>query len=219
MMRIARVVPMLLAMTFCRAVLLHAQAAGSTESRGYGEINAGATLGHKSDASVGGEAGFRVMPDLDVFFEAGHIGNAASADLDARATAIANNVGASASAVAKVNYFDVGVRYRLQATGRLHPYLAAGIGAAQVKNETALSVNGTTVPPESLGVQFGTDLNGTETAGFFMIGGGATMPFAKRYFVDLSYRYGRVFQKSEGGEVVIAGINTNRVQAGLGITF
>lgn len=220
MMRIARVLPMLFGMTFSTAALLHAQTAAPTDTRAYAEIDVAATLGHKSDAAVGVEAGYRIRPRFDVFFEGGHIGNAASADLDQRATTIANAVGASASTVAKVNYFDVGVRYHWPVAGRFHPYLAMGIGAAGVKNETTLSVNGTAVPAEDLGVLFGSDLNGHETSGFFMFGGGATAPFGKRYFGDLSYRYGRVFQKSDsGGNVVIDGINTHRVQIGVGVRF
>lgn len=222
MIRSVRVLPILFAVTFCGAAPLHAQSAASTSSRFYAEIDVAATLGHKSDKAVGGEAGYRLRPQLDVFFEGGHIGNAASADLDSRATTIGNAVGASASAVAKVNYFDAGARYHIQTTrtGPFQPYVTAGVGAAHVKNQTTLSVNGTTVDPTSLGVLFGTDLNGTETSGFFMLGGGGTVPFGKRYLVDVSYRYGRVFQKSDSnGNVVIAGINTHRVQAGLGITF
>lgn len=222
MMRSVRVLPIWFAVTLCSAAQLYAQPAASTSNRGYAEIDLAATLGHKSDKAVGGEAGYRLRRQFDVFFEGGHIGNAASADLDSRATTIGNAVGATASAVAKVNYFDAGVRYHIQTTrtGRFEPYLAAGVGVAQVKNATTLSVNGTTVDPASLGVQFGTDLSGTEKSGFFMFGGGGTVPFGKRYLVDLSYRYGRVFQRSDSsGNVVIAGINTHRVQAGLGITF
>lgn len=224
MMRIARVVPILLAVALCSATALQAQSAPSGDTRGYAEINGGATLGHKSDVSVGGEAGYQVMPNLDVFGEFGHIGNAASADLEARANTIANNVGGTADVVAKVNYFDVGVRYRfvIAQAPKVHPYVALGIGAAHVTTETTLSVNGTAVPPGTL-VTFGDDLNGTHTAPFLMIGGGATVPFASRYFVDLSYRFGRVFEKSEttGTDTVIVlnAFNTNRVQVGLGIKF
>jgi opacity protein-like surface antigen len=203
MMRIARVLPMLFALTCCSAALLQAQPA--TTDPYYAQIDVAATLGHKSDAAIGGELGYRLRPKFDVFFEGGHIGNAASADLDARATTIGNAVGASTSAVAKVNYFDVGVRYLWpEAQGRFHPYVTAGIGAAHVRNRTTLSVNGTAVDPASLGVQFGTDLSGSVTSAYLMLGGGATTPFGKRYFVDLSYRYGRVFHKNDSaGNVVV----------------
>ncbi|HZP49094.1 MAG TPA: hypothetical protein VFB07_11190 [Vicinamibacterales bacterium] len=212
-----------MAITFCFAATLRAQAPASGDTRAYAEINGGATLGHKSDLSVGGEAGYRVMPQLDVFGEVGHIGNAASADLESRANVIANNVGATANVVAKVNYFDFGVRYRFVIrTPNVHPYVAAGIGGAHVSTETTLSINGATVPEGTL-VTFGSDLNGSQTSAFFMLGGGTTISFASRYFADVSYRFGRVFGKSEtvGSEsvTVLNAFNTNRVQIGLGIKF
>jgi len=38
----------------------HAQAAPAADSQMYAEINFGPTLGHKSDAFVGGEFGYRL---------------------------------------------------------------------------------------------------------------------------------------------------------------
>jgi len=219
MMRIARVVPMLFAFTLCSASMLRAQPAASTEMPGYAEFNAGATLGHKSDLSVGGEAGWAVMSNLDIFVEGGHIGNAASADMEANATKIASNVGATSSVVSKVNYFDAGVRYRIAATPTVHPYIAVGFGAARVTNETTLSVNGTVTPPGNLGVQFGSDLSGTETSPFLLVGGGVSVSFASRYFADVSYRYGRVFPKTDENGNSFNELNTNRVQVGIGIKF
>ncbi len=225
MMRIARVVPIVLVTTFCCAAALHAQPAASGASAdqpGYAEVNVGATFGHKSDVSVGGEGGWAVMRDLDVFAEVGHIGNAASSELDARATDIANHVGGAANVIAKVTYFDVGVRYRFVLNNpKIRPYVAAGFGAAHVTTETTITINGAPAPPDL--VTFGSDLNGTQNAPYFMLGGGATVDFASRYFADLSYRYGRVFERSQdsGGETVVtlAGFNTNRLQIGVGIKF
>lgn len=221
MMRIVRVVPILLAVAFSTsAAQAQTPAAAPAESKVYAEFNVGATFGHTSDASVGGEGGFRLMPNLNVFVEGGHIGNAATAKLEKNAAKIATSVGATASAVSRMNYFDAGIRYHWPATPSVDPYIAFGAGVAQVRNRTALSVNGTVPDPETLGVQFGTDLNGTEREPFIMLGGGATVGFATRYFLDLSYRYGRVFKKNdENGNEVIPAINTQRVQAGIGVRF
>jgi opacity protein-like surface antigen len=212
---------MLFAFTVCGAAALHAQPAASDEPRGYAEVNLGATFGHKSDMSVGAEGGWAVMRDLDVFFEFGHIGNAASSDLESRANGIANNVGATANVIAKVNYFDAGVRYRFIINQpNVRPYVAAGFGGAHVTTQTTFSVNGTEVPPENLGIALGPDLSGSETVPFFMLGGGATVTFHTRYFVDVSYRYGRVFEKKDDdGNVQLAAFNTNRLQVGVGLTF
>jgi opacity protein-like surface antigen len=212
---------MLVVFSLCSAAVLRAQPAASTEPRGYAEGNLGATFGHKSDMSAGGEFGWAVMRDLDVFFEAGHIGNAASSDLESRANSIANYVGATANVIAKVNYFDAGVRYRFVINQpSVRPYVAAGFGGANVNTQTTFSVNGTTVPPESLGIGLGEDLSGTHTVPYFMVGGGATVTFHTRYFADVSYRYGRVFEKKDAdGNVQLAAFNTNRLQVGLGLHF
>lgn len=220
MMRCARVATLWLAGILCAAA---ASAQTSTPSSGpaspfYAEVDVAATLGHKSDKSVGGEAGVRIVSGLDFLLEGGRMGNVGTAELDARALKIANAIGASSSASYKVNYFDAGVRYTLPVTSVAHPYLAFGVGMAQVTSETTLSVNGTAASPESLGVQFGSDLNGTERKALIMFGGGATVTFATRYFVDLSYRFGRILPKTSviDGDV---GINTQRAQVGVGVHF
>jgi opacity protein-like surface antigen len=231
MMRIARVVPrigsVVFAIVFCCAAALYAQPAASSasaDSRGYAEVNVGPTFGHKSDVSVGGEGGYQIRRDLFVFAEVGHIGNAASSDLDSRATIIANNAGAAANVIAKVTYFDAGIRYQFVTNSpRIHPYVVGGFGAARVTTETTFSVNGSTVPPETLGITVGSDLAGSQTAPYFSFGGGANVDLGSRYFSDISYRYGRVFSKTEqsGSDTVttLAAFNTNRLQLGLGIKF
>lgn len=227
MMRIARVVPIVFAIEFCAAALYAqpaAASAASADTRGYAEFNAGATFGNKSDASVGGEGGYLIRQDLFVFAEVGHIGNAASSDLESRANTIANNAGAAANVIAKVTYFDVGIRYQFVTNSpKIHPYVATGFGLAHVTTETTFAVNGTTVPPENLGITLGNDLSGSQTAPYWMLGGGANVDFGSRYFADVSYRYGRVFGKSEqsGSETVttLAAFNTSRLQIGVGIKF
>ena len=144
--------------------------------------------------------------------------NVGTADLDERALLIGNAVGATVSTSYKVNYFDGGIRYSPPMPWMVHPYLLFGVGLASVRAETALAVNGNTVPPESLGVQFGTDLNGTSRKALITIGGGVTYPLMKRYFIDASYRYGRIFANAEEG-AVDKGINTQRAQLGFGVRF
>ena len=220
MMRFARVVSCLAMFVFALAVPGRAQSA-STDSRYYAEVNTGATFGHKSSGSVGAEAGYHVTGPYTVFVEGGRMFNVGTSDLDARAQVIANDVGATVSSSYKVNYFDAGLRYVLPPNMKLsmlNPYLAVGVGFASVRAETALAVNGTTVPPETLGVAFGADLDGTVTKALFTLGGGVTYPFADRYFIDGTFRYGRIFPRSgviEGDK----GINTSRLQIGFGVKF
>jgi len=207
MVRFARVVPILLALTLCASAVATAQTAtGATTS--YAEFDFAATLGHKSDTSIGGEYGFHLSPDFDVFVEGGHIGNAATSQMDDDAALIAANVGATATSISKITFVDAGLRYHWPASVNVDPYVALGVGLAHVKNETTLSANSDLV-------QFGSDLNGTQNRPIIMIGGGATVGFAKRYFLDLSYGFGAVLATGDASSVN----KTQRAQVGIGIKF
>src|SRR5919198_3699578 len=206
MMRFARVVPILLAVTLCASAVATAQtAATSGETTSYAEFDFAATLGHKSDTSIGGEYGFHLSPDFDVFVEGGHIGNAATSQMDDDAARIAANVGATANAISKITFVDAGLRYHWPASVNVDPYVALGAGFAHVKNETTLSANSDLV-------QFGSDLNGTENRPIILLGGGATVAFAKRYFLDLSYRFGAVLATGDASTVN----KTQRAEVGIG---
>jgi opacity protein-like surface antigen len=222
MMRYARAAIVCVVGSLCAATAsAQTQPPPPVDFPGYAAVNFGATLGHKSDTSVGGEVGYRATTDFDVFFEGGHIGNAATSTFEAKGQAIANSVGASVSSVEKVNYFDFGVRYRLAmlASTRVRPYVAFGVGMAQVKNETIFTINGNAVDAESLGIQTGTDLSGSHSKPFVMIGLGGDIRLTNRFFADVSYRFGRVSAEKSDGDVVLAAVNTNRVQVGVGIRF
>ena len=220
MMRFARVVSCLALFVFALAAPGRAQSA-STDSRYYAEVNGGATFGHKSSGAVGAEGGYHRFGPYTICVEGGRMFNVGTSDLDARAQTIANDVGATSSSSYKVNYFDAGLRYVLppdMKISMLNPYFVVGFGFASVRAETALAVNGNTVPAETLGVAFGDDLNGTVTKALFTLGGGVTYPLAERYFVDGTFRYGRIFPRGgviEGDK----GINTARLQIGFGVKF
>ena len=219
MKRFARVACVVVALLIIAASNSSAQPpVGADESRFYAGLTLGPTFGHKSSGFIGIEAGASVQGPVAVFVEGGHMNNVGTADLDARAQTIANAVGATASASYKVNYFAVGVRVAPDLAMKFRPHVSLGGGVASVKAETALAVGGTTVPPESLGVQFGTDLSGSEKKGYFTIGGGVLYTFAQRYYADLSYRYGHIGAKTSQIEND-KGINTQRLQIAVGVKF
>jgi len=195
----------------------YAQAAPAADSQMYAEINFGPTLGHKSDAFVGGEFGYRLTETLDLFVEGGHMGNVATSDLDDRAAIIANHLGGTASTAFKVNHFDVGVRYRIDGTPTIHPYVLGAIGVANVKTEVAFSVNGTVIDPSST-VQVGSDLSGTLNKTMIVVGFGINVPFKTRFFGDLGYRYGAILAKTDNFETDKT-ISTQRIVLGAGIRF
>lgn len=224
-MRFARVVPCVLVgvLGFVGPALAQSSAsqsaaAGPDTSRYYAEVNGGATVGHKSSGSVGGEFGYRIMGPYIVFVEGGRMMNVGTSDLDDRASVIANAVGAAFSASYKVNYFDAGLRYNVpRMINMFHPYLTIGVGVAQVRSKTEFAVNGTTVPPESLGILLGDDLDGRVNKALLTLGGGVTYELMRRYFIDGTYRYGHIF--SSNALDSDKGINTSRLQIGFGIRF
>jgi opacity protein-like surface antigen len=219
MKRLARLVTFVGIVALAGVSRLQAQTA--TEPRWYAEATAAATLGHKSDKAFGGEVGGRLGESIDVFIEGGHMGNVGNSDLEARAQRIADflggNVGSSAY---KVNFFDIGLKYAMP-IGAWRPYVALGAGVARIKPEVTFGIGGTDVTGDlpNRGVQLGTDLAESANEFLFVIGFGTTYTFAKRYFVDGSYRYGRTTAAHGGDEVIIKGLNTQRAQIGVGIRF
>src|SRR5579864_2028161 len=220
MTRLVRVATLVVCSALTGAGLCLAQvpAAGTDQSRAYLEVTAGATVGHNSSGSFGGEAGVRVMHGLDAFLEGGRMKNIGTSDLDARALIIGNAVGAVTAAHYEVNFVDLGVRYHVPMTGRLHPFVVFGAGLAQVRSVTTFTVNGVVTPPPALGVVLGSDLSGALKKPLLTLGGGASVTFAKSFFADGSIRYGRIFPKTSQIEND-TGINTVRIQFGLGVKF
>jgi opacity protein-like surface antigen len=222
MKRFARVAMLCLVSTWCAGAAAFAQtttASGSGDSRLYGEFNVGPTLGHKSDAFVGGEAGYRLIPDLDVYGEFGHMGNVGTSQMDADAATIATFIGGSVNSTAiKATYFDVGVRYHLSMIPVAHPYVLAGIGFAHTTREAVWSINGTPVDPATLGVQLGGDLSGSSNKTMLVIGGGINVPFMERFFADVGYRYGGILADTDEVENDTT-IKTQRIVFGVGFKF
>jgi opacity protein-like surface antigen len=195
-----------------------AQGAATGDSKMYAEINFGPTLGHKSDAFVGGEFGYSVTPGLDVLVDFSHMGNVGTTALDNRAAPIAAFLGGTAATAFKVNALAFGARYRIPVTSsRMIPYVLGAVGFANVKTEVEFTVNGTTVDPGAV-VQLGGDLSGSTNRGLLVIGFGLNVPFKQRFFADVGYRYGRIFSKTIDEETLEA-IPTQRIVLGVGVRF
>jgi hypothetical protein len=205
-----------------------AQTTSPDEGRIYAEFTAAATLGNKSDKSVGFEAGYLVTRSWEVFVEGGRLGNVGTDDLDARAQKIANFIGGSSSAVQKATFFAVGVKYVFPAViDTFRPYIGFAAGAAKIKTEVNFVVGGTDVTSQlsagipSLGIpaiELGNDLTDSLTKSFITIPIGIRGTFLKRYVVDGSYRWGRIGPRPEDIDADVP-ITAQRVQIGIGIRF
>lgn len=220
MKRCACVAVLCLVTTLCLGVPAWAQGASTGDSKMYAEINFGPTLGHKSDAFVGGEFGYRVTPGLDVLVDISHMGNVGTTSLDDRAALIANFLGGTAAAAYKATTVGFGARYRIPiSSSRVTPYVLGAVGVAHVKTEVEFTVNGTTIDPSSRGdLQLGGDLSGSTNRGLLVIGFGINVPFKRRFFADVGYRYGQIFSTTLDNEP-LESIPTQRIILGAGVRF
>jgi opacity protein-like surface antigen len=222
MMRLfARLVMLLGVTTAFGVTTLFAQTPGTATpiDAGYAEVTFGPTFGHKASASVGGEAGYWLNERLGVFGEAGFMNNVATSAIDVKAKRIADPYGATAQAKQRAAYFDGGVIARFPVHDRFTPYALLGLGAARVSNRTLFAINGTNLTSAQLvqlGVQLGADLSGSYTKLLVTVGGGAHVAVTGRWIADISYRYGRI---SRDASTESAGINSNRLQFGIGAKF
>lgn len=179
----------------------------------YAEFQTGFTVGSTVGGLFGGEAGFSANT-FDVYFEGGRMLNTKSSAMDESAALIAASLGATFEAKQPTDYFDVGFWYKLPTTGKVQPYAGIGLGSANVKRETKFFVNGTDITGDLLqmGILLGGDLQGEERGFLFTFGGGARLGITGPLFADVSYRYGHV-------SISTGGVNTNRIQFGIGAHF
>jgi len=187
---------------------------------GYAEFVGQSAFGNVTSQSYGGEVGFKVAPNVQIFAEAGRVTNVAPASLGADAAVIAGALTLTQSNVTyqakePMTFGDFGARFLVPMSGKVEPYVLAGGGVARVQKNVTFSVGGTDVT-NSLSQQpyfvvLGSGLSGTETKALLTLGGGVGYHIGARLVLDLQYRYGRVFTSE--------GINVSRAGAGFGVRF
>ena len=187
------------------------------------QFTLGGTFGNAANVSFGGEFDYKLGTEWQAFLEVGHMRNVVPGLIDDRAALIAGVIGGTAESAARATYADAGVKYLFVPFGGGYtPYIGLGVGMARVKNDVTFSVGGAELSEDALlnqyGVQLGNDLAGSTTKPLVMVGFGVSRNFAARYLLDISYRYGRIFAKTDDIEDDEA-INSNRVQVGIGVRF
>lgn len=187
------------------------------------QFTVGPTFGTASDLSLGGELDYKLGVEWELFFEAGRMRNVATGQMEDAAQVVVNALGGEASVVQSASYFDAGVKYLFVPFGGGYtPYVGLGAGVAQLKKDVKFTINGTELDEAGLlaqyGAQLGNDLAGTSNRPMVMVALGLSRNFAGRAFIDLSYRYGVIFAKTDLIENDKA-TNTQRLQVGFGIRF
>ncbi len=196
-----------------------AQTASTGPSRGYAEFVAQSAFGNVTSQNFGGEAGFGVTDDIQVFVEGGRTRDTAPAEIGAEAALVAGQLSQSYTGVSyqvrqPVNFFAGGIRYVLPIESRVLPYVLGGAGVAQVKQDVTFAVNGSDITSSmaQYGTVLGSQLTGSSTRGMLVVGGGVAVPLWQSLVIDLQYRYDRIFTQN-------VGTNVNRAGVGIGIRF
>ncbi len=208
----------ILAMAGAASAQTPAGAPGS--DRGYVEAVIQSAFGNVTSQSYGAELGITVVPNIQVFVEAGMVRDAATADIGAAAQTIAGFLSQTQANVGfrvkePITFGLAGLKFVVPTSGRLRPYVMGGGGVASVKQDVAFTVGGSDVTSNlatQYGVQLGSDLSGSFTKPMIVAGAGAMWPAWQRLVIDFQYRFGRVF--AEDG-----GINVNRAGIGVGLRF
>jgi hypothetical protein len=200
----------------------YAQAAASpAPMKGYVEAVAQSAFGNVTSQSYGAEVGVNIRPSIQIFVEAGQTRNAATAALSTNAQKFAAGLGVTNvgyTVKEPVTFGVAGVKYVIPAEGsKVMPYLMAGFGAAQVKQNVTFSVGGTDVTNNlsQFGAILGTDLSGTITKPMLLVGGGVAWPVWRQLVIDFQGRFGRVFPLDTGEDA----INITRAGIGIGVRF
>lgn len=185
------------------------------------QFTVGPTFGNASDVFFGGEFDWKLGVEWELFVEAGQMRNVASGDMEDAAQVIVNALGGEASVAQRATYFNAGIKYLFVPVGGFTPYAGVGAGAASLKKDVKFTIGGSTLSEADLlsqyGVQLGNDLAGSSTRPMVTVAVGMSRTFG-RAFLDLSYRYGLIFAKSDLIEDDKA-TNTQRVQVGFGVRF
>jgi len=188
--------------------------------RGYAEAVLQSSFGNVTSQSIGAEAGVTVRPNLQVFVEGGLVRDAATSDTSAAAQQIAGFLSRSQSNVGysvkqPVTFVAGGLKMLFPTSTALKPYVLAGGGIANVKQDVAFTIGGSDVTsalPTQYGVTLGSDLSGSFTKPMIVFGAGAVWPAWHQLVVDFQFRFGRIFADD-------AGINVGRAGIGVGVRF
>jgi opacity protein-like surface antigen len=225
-----RVLVMVVTIAAALSGIAHAQAPPAApptvEDNGYVEAFAQSAFGNVTSQAYGGEVGYTVRKNLQVFVEFGQVKNAAPPELGAAATLIAgflrlqtpSNVAVSYSVKEPVTFMAGGVKYMIPITAsRLAPYVMGGLGFAKVTKDVTFTVGDSDVTSQltTLGVQLGSDLSGEFTKPMVTLGGGVDWPFWRQIVVGLQFRFSHIGAEDDTSSA----LNIGRAGASVGIRF
>jgi hypothetical protein len=184
-----------------------------TTTRGYVEFVAHSSFGNAPSQSYGGEVGWTIAPQLQLFGLAGRTSNVAPPAFGAGALVIAQYLQRTQSGTVSftaeqpITFGAGGVKYLIPTSARVAPYVLAGAGMANVSSDARFLVGGTDITGNlaAYGVTLGTDLSGSVSKPMLTFGGGVLWPFWKNVGLDFQYRLGRVMNGTSSITTQLAG--------------
>jgi opacity protein-like surface antigen len=220
-----RVLVMVLTIGTALSSVAHAQAPPAAppvvESKGYVEAFAQSAFGNVTSQAYGGEVGYTVRKNLQVFVEFGQVKDVAPPEFRAAAQLIAGFLSpteSSFSAKEPVTFGAGGVKYLIpMSRSRVEPYVLVGVGVAKVTKDVTFTVGTADVTSQlkSLGVQLGSDLSGEFTKPMVTVGGGVDWPFWRQIVVGFQFRFSHIGAEDE----TTSALNIGRAGAAVGIRF
>lgn len=195
-------------------------AAPKSADKVYIEGNVQSAFGNVTSQAFGAEIGITVRPKTQVFFEVGIARDTAPDTLGQAAQIVAGYLtqvqrSAVAFSVKQPMGFGVaGVRYVIPYDEEFEPYLLGGFGLARLEHDVKFTVGGTDVTNNigTYGVALGKDLAGSQMKPMASAGAGVVWHAGDSLFVDLQYRFGRIFTD-------VKGTNLSRAGIGVGVRF
>ena len=165
---------------------------------------------------VGGEYGERVHKDVYAYAELTYLDNLMSQLMRNHLDAASANYGASFNGRDRGLAFTMGAKFMLPSSVRYRPYFGGGFGLINLERSINEPLMGdvTLTFSELTGLNDGVVPPGqnSTTKPLGEVVGGLAIPFNRRGYFDVKYRYGRVFQSTEN-------IDFSEISVSLGVTF
>jgi hypothetical protein len=185
----------------------------SAQTRGFVSGLAGVTFGTETDMMFGGEFGADVNDMFQIFGEAGVMLNVLPShiqeDLDdaARILRVITGERWDFDATIRNTYFGGGIRVNFDRES-FTPYVLGGLGVAALKLKVTETDLGDITDEIVEQAELGDD---SESDAMMSLGGGVMFPVGGSAFVDVGYRFHKIFTEES--------VNISRVYGGVGILF
>lgn len=184
-------------------------------TRGYIEGIGGLTFGTESATMFGGEIGFDVSPNIEVYGSIGRMQNIAPSYINEQLDVLDDVLSAITGQqwdfnVKAPSFFGTaGLKMRVPTEGSIRPYVLGGLGFGSIDvNISEIDLGDVTETLIADGYLFREDIEATKM--MWEVGGGVEVPVGAMH-LDIGYRFGKFLG--------IEDANVSRAYGGVGVRF